>query len=122
MPFAGAEQVQTSPEWSPRHDPGFARSWLSYLCQHFGEWTHPTQVWQTHDERQRRVLREVSAEVMLRAAQVWAEVETDARLGYRIVGVDPERYRYLHLHQRAEDRETEPCVGQLTIDEAGAVG
>ena len=119
VPFAGSE-ITTSPEWNPRHDPEFVRSWLSYLVTHPAQWTHPTQVWQTHDERQRRVLREVAAEAVLKAERLGLIVATDLRRGYRVTGMDPPRY--LHLHQRAEDREPEPCAGQLTIDEVGAVG
>ena len=112
--------IITSPEWSPRHDPGFARSWLTHLIMGAGEWWHPTQVWQTHDERQRRVLRECAGEAVLKAERLGLIVETDHRLGYRVLGMDPPPY--LHLHRRAEDREPEPCIGQLTIEEVGAVG
>lgn len=102
------------PDWSPRHDPHFDRDWLAHHMAHLGEFIHPTDVWATNNEWQRSVLRQRAHE----AAVIWRRlgmiIEGDRALGYRLVGPgDPPRW--LHLHERTEDRAKEPLPGQLML-------
>ena len=123
--LAGAEVDVVEPchvadDWCARHEPHFERTWLTYLLSRFGEWCRASDVWETGDAYQRAVLRQRAHEVVQGAKRLGLFIEADPRLGYRVTGHD-DLPKYVHLHERAEDRDDGQTPGQLTLAECAGV-
>lgn len=103
--------------WNPRCDPFVRDLWLTYLVTHAGEWTHPSDLWQTNDEWQASILRNVAYETVVAARRLGYVIEGDRQRGYcyrRSVLV-----RYLHIRDDIENDEYDS--EQLSMCEAEGV-
>jgi hypothetical protein len=121
--FAGGVCRPVPDNWSPRHEVHFEATWLTHLASHYGQWCRASDVWAPCDAWQRIVLRQRAHEVVQAARRLGWVIEADAALGYRVMGVD-DLPRYLHLHERAADREAgvPTCEGQLSLDPSEEAG
>lgn len=105
----------TAPGWNPRWDRSFRGAWLNHLIAHRGQWFHPTDLWETTDEYQRTVLRQVGREVVVAARRLGYVIDGDRRRGYCYRR--SELPRNLHLHKRAENGVA-TTGGQLPLAKA----
>jgi len=109
----------------PPWDPGwrefrlaFEAEWLSHLIEHHGSWCHASEVAEPEDTYERALLGKLAHEVVLSARRLGLVVESDRGHGYRLTA-HAGLPRYLHLHERAEERAEEPWPDQLTLVECG---
>ena len=91
--------IPVTPNWSPRLDKTFRRTWLNHLVTYRDEWFHATDLWETTDEWQRTVLRQVAYEVVVAARRLGYVIDGDRRRGYCYR--HSELPRNLFLHGRA---------------------
>ena len=78
-----------------------------------GEWSHPSDVWQFDDAWQRIELSQCAYEAVQDWKRLGMHIESDRRLGYRLLGPDdPPRY----LRLRRDDEALAEAPGQLTIE------
>ena len=97
--------------YNPRWDADFEPTWLTYLVTRPFEWCHASDLYATDDPWQRTVLRERSHEVVLAARRLGLQIESDAALGYRVVGYG-KLPRYVHLVHKEGD---EVAAGQMVL-------
>ena len=114
LPAANPHAVECDDSWNPRWDASFDATWLTYLLAHFGEFCHASDVWRCSDPWQRVVLREKAHEVVLAAKRLGLAIESDPRLGYRIIGHDAIP-RYVYEHARGEEGRREASASQLEM-------
>ena len=104
---------QVPESWDARCDKHFEAQWLTHLLAHFGCWCHAAEAFACTDPWQRIVLRQRAYEVVQAAGRLGYVIESDARLGYRLIGCAG-LPKYVHTHERAEER-AQVIVGQLTL-------
>lgn len=95
-----------------RCEPHFEAKWLTHLLAHFDCWCRASDVWALDDPYERIVLRQRAHEAVKAARRLGLIVESDVRLGYRVVG-HGDLPRYLRL-ERPKCRETAPADGHKT--------
>ena len=99
--------IPTPENWNPRIDaPRFADEWIDFLREHRGEFWHPTEVWQTHDDAQRMVLREVAAEEVEFQRRLGDVIQGDRAVGYCYVRRTKVRWLRLVKAIKKEERKS----------------
>jgi hypothetical protein len=117
-------RLRVVPPWEPgwpAFKAAFEAAWLTHLITHQGEWCHASDALPPGDPYERALLRKLAHDTVCAARRLGLVVESDNLRGYCLTG-HAGLPRYLHLHERAEDRDEGPAPGQLTMVECEGIG